>query len=105
MSQGEMTLEGNERQRRGASSSATRTLNRALFRAAVLFNLKWEYAVVLAMLAACVTSSAALAAPDAPKTPVRHVIVIVGENHSFDNLFGVYRPASGQSVFNLLSEG
>jgi acid phosphatase len=38
-------------------------------------------------------------------TPIRHLIVIVGENHSFDNLFGVYQPQRGQSVRNLLSEG
>ena len=23
-----------------------------------------------------------------PKTPIEHVIIIVGENHTFDNLFG-----------------
>jgi len=41
------------------------------------------------------------------KNPLRHVIVIVGENHSFDNLFGAYLPdpKSGQSVTNLLSQG
>jgi len=38
-------------------------------------------------------------------TPIKHVIVIVGENHSFDNLFGTYRPREGQSIFNLRSEG
>jgi len=47
--------------------------------------------VSLAMLIACLCSSAGLAA-DAPRSPIRHVIVIVGENHSFDNMFGVYRP-------------
>jgi len=38
-------------------------------------------------------------------TPIEHVIVVVGENHTFDNVFGVYQPTKGQSVFNLLSEG
>jgi len=38
-------------------------------------------------------------------TPIKHLIVIVGENHTFDNVFGAYRPKKGQSVFNLLSEG
>jgi acid phosphatase len=38
-------------------------------------------------------------------TPIKHLIVIVGENHTFDNVFGGYRPRKGQSVFNLLSEG
>jgi phospholipase C len=33
------------------------------------------------------------------------VLVIIGENHTFDNVFGTYRPPAGQSVRNLLSEG
>ena len=40
-----------------------------------------------------------------PKTPIEHVIIIVGENHTFDNLFGTYRPKPGQSIDNLLSKG
>lgn len=39
------------------------------------------------------------------RTPIEHLIVIIGENHTFDNLFGVYRPRHGQTVKNLLSEG
>lgn len=38
-------------------------------------------------------------------TPIKHVIVIVGENHTFDNLFGVYKPKAGQTIDNLLSKG
>jgi acid phosphatase len=38
-------------------------------------------------------------------TPIRHLIVIVGENHTFDNVFATYQPRQGQSVWNLLSEG
>jgi phospholipase C len=38
-------------------------------------------------------------------TPIKHVIVIVGENRSFDHLFATYVPNSGDSVLNLLSEG
>jgi acid phosphatase len=45
------------------------------------------------------------AQPSATATPIRHLIVIVGENHSFDNLFGVYQPQPGRRVRNLLSEG
>lgn len=37
-------------------------------------------------------------------TPIEHVIVIVGENRTFDNLFGTYVPAKGQTVSNLLSK-
>jgi len=39
------------------------------------------------------------------RTPIKHVIVIVGENHTFDNLFGTYKPQHGQSISNLLSKG
>ncbi len=38
-------------------------------------------------------------------TPIQHLIVIVGENHTFDNLFATYQPVNGQSVVNLLSQG
>jgi phospholipase C len=40
-----------------------------------------------------------------PTTPVKHVIVIYGENRSFDHLFATYKPVSGDKVLNLLSEG
>jgi acid phosphatase len=43
--------------------------------------------------------------PPSAKTPIEHVIVVVGENISFDNLYGTYEPAPGQSVANLLSKG
>src|SRR5215469_5168225 len=38
-------------------------------------------------------------------TPIKHVIVIIGENHSFDNVYGTFQPVPGQKVNNLLSEG
>ena len=38
-------------------------------------------------------------------TPIQHVIIVVGENHTFDNLFGTYRPGKGQTIDNLLSKG
>src|SRR5215471_3422089 len=38
-------------------------------------------------------------------TPIEHLIVIVGENHTFDNVFGTYQPPRGQRVDNLLSKG
>src|SRR5580704_10469849 len=44
---------------------------------------------------------------DAPQTttPIKHVIIIVGENRSFDHVFATYLPKEGQSVDNLLSKG
>jgi phospholipase C len=38
-------------------------------------------------------------------SPIKHVIVIVGENRSFDHLFATYNPSNGESVDNLLSKG
>src|SRR5262245_15633185 len=39
------------------------------------------------------------------RTPIQHVIIVVGENHSFDNLFGTYQPRHGQHIDNLVSKG
>ena len=37
-------------------------------------------------------------------TPIKHVIIIVGENRSFDHLFATYVPKSEEGIRNLLSE-
>ena len=39
------------------------------------------------------------------QTPIQHVIVIIGENRTFDHIFATYQPTQGQTVDNLLSEG
>jgi phospholipase C len=40
------------------------------------------------------------------RTPIQHVIVIIGENRTFDHVFATYKPVSkGETVLNLLSEG
>jgi phospholipase C len=38
-------------------------------------------------------------------TPIKNLIVLIGENHTFDNIFATYRPKNGQSIANLLSKG
>ena len=58
--------------------------------------------VSAALLAAASPGTMALAATT---TPIEHVIIIVGENHTFDNLFGTYKPKAGQTIDNLLSKG
>jgi len=45
-----------------------------------------------------------VAAEPPTATPIKHVIVIVGENHSFDSLFATYVPIQGQKIHNLLSQ-
>ncbi len=47
----------------------------------------------------------AVAAQSHTATPIQHVIVIIGENRTFDHIFATYQPVHGQSVNNLLSEG
>ena len=42
---------------------------------------------------------------DDTTTPIKHVIVIIGENRSFDHVFATYVPKSSDKVWNLLSEG
>jgi phospholipase C len=44
--------------------------------------------------------------PAAPETatPIKHLIVIIGENRTFDNVYGTYTPKHGH-VANLLSRG
>ena len=48
-----------------------------------------------------------LVAQEHPSTasPIQHVIVIIGENRSFDHVFATYQPTNGQTVSNLLSKG
>jgi phospholipase C len=38
-------------------------------------------------------------------TPIKHLIVIIGENRTFDHIFATYVPKSGDSISNLLSKG
>ncbi len=50
-------------------------------------------------------SAQSFAASPAPATKIEHVIIVVGENHTFDNIFGAYKPKHGQKIDNLLSKG
>jgi phospholipase C len=55
-----------------------------------------------ASLASAATASAA---ETRTASPIKHVIVIIGENRSFDHVFATYVPKRGEHVWNLLSEG
>jgi acid phosphatase len=78
-------------------------MNRSLIRPASVTAVA---ALALSVLAAT-AASAAPARPGQPATttPIKHVVVIIGENHSFDNVFATYQPPRGQYIRNLLSEG
>ena len=71
-------------------------------------------AAALALVAAhpCLAQTAPDAASYGPNsrdgattTPIKHVIIIIGENRTFDNVFATYAPKAGEKVWNLLSEG
>src|ERR1700739_1765463 len=78
---------------------------------------KYKLLCGVAMCAMAINSIApiaAVAADAAPSganddnttTPIKHVIVIIGENRTFDHLFATYQPAKkSESVLNLLSLG
>ena len=74
---------------------------------------KWRATAVVSALT-LLTSTMPMSAETAPKkavqhlstqTPIQHVIVIIGENRTFDHIFATYQPVQGQTVNNLLSEG
>jgi|GEM_PF-78897 len=53
---------------------------------------------------ASVNSLAALNAGET-RTPIKHVIVVIGENRTFDSVFATYQAPAGQTIKNLLSQG
>jgi phospholipase C len=65
-------------------------------------------AVVMVCLAICSGGASAGGTGNSKhtRTPIKHLIVVVGENHSFDNVFATYIPPDPtQNVWNLLSLG
>ncbi len=56
---------------------------------------------LLSLPLACAAASTA----SDTRTPIKHLIVIIGENRSFDHVFATYRPKNGERVWNLLSQG
>ena len=67
-------------------------------------------AVAAALVASTATAEPyALASPGANDentvSPIKHVIVIIGESRGFDHVFGGYVAKPGQTVLNILSEG
>ena len=65
--------------------------------------------VAAALMAGVLGAGSASAGPRAhtasAQTPIKHVIVIVGENHTFDNVYATYRPRHGQTVEDLRRRG
>jgi len=61
-------------------------------------------ALIACSTAAFLSSACAAAPASDTATPVKHLIVVVGENVSFDTLFATHVPRPGESIRNLLSE-
>jgi phospholipase C len=59
----------------------------------------------LLVTAAMTPIAPAIADDNATATPIKHVIILIGENRTFDNIYATYQPKKGQSVGNLLSRG
>src|ERR1700722_12016695 len=61
----------------------------------------------LVALTANLSTPMPVSAQEHPVTasPIQHVIVIIGENRSFDHVFATYVNKNGEGVSNLLSKG
>ncbi len=54
-----------------------------------------RFAAALALCVAIATTCAPAAAAGEAQTPIRHLVVLMQENHSFDNYFGTFAGANG----------
>jgi len=62
-------------------------------------------AAVCAFVGIAVAPMSAAAAEGATRTPIKHVIIIIGENRTFDHIFATYTPVNKKdTVLNLLSQ-
>jgi phospholipase C len=60
----------------------------------------------VALLGASTPTASADVNDTATTTSIKHVIVVIGENRTFDQVFATYAPVNnGETVLNLLSEG
>ncbi len=59
---------------------------------------------LLALTAIAIAPRSTVAEP-LTRTPIQHLIIVIGENRGFDHIYGLYKPRSSQSIANLLSRG
>jgi phospholipase C len=78
------------------ASRAMRTMRAGLITAAV-----FQFAIGNTFLEGQSTSSR----DNDTSSPIKHAIVIIGENRSFDHVYATYVPKKGEFVWNLLSGG
>ena len=78
------------------AATATRIIHTGLISAAV-------FQLAIGSAFAAPLSNSQPSRDDDTATPIKHVIVIIGENRSFDHVFATYVPKKGEKVWNLLS--
>src|SRR5260370_17804607 len=74
---------------------------------------KWPGAIALTAVLTQIASRLVYAgpkkhdenSPNSTTTPIKHLIVLIGENRTFDHTFATYQPKHGQTISNLLSRG
>ena len=72
---------------------------------AALLTLLSQMVIPTAALAQQTPASASNTSSIQTKTPIQHVIVIIGENRTFDHVFATYKPTiQGETIDNLLSK-
>ena len=71
----------------------------------------WRLTATVCAFSMFASSTSGIAASKDPaasvktKSPIKHVIILIGENRGFDHTFGVYKPKGrGQTISNLLSK-
>ena len=80
-----------------------------------LFRRRWRLAAVLCVSVLALSAGGYAANNDGDndkddqartESPIKHVIILIGENRGLDHTFGVYTPkGKGQTISNLLSKG
>ena len=68
---------------------------------------RWLSCVAVAAMLAntSIPFAPAAANENGTASPIKHVIIIIGENRTFDHIFATYKPVSHDTILNLLSEG
>jgi phospholipase C len=68
-------------------------------------HLRSSFSLLSALALLSAGNGLAADAANTSRTPIKHVIVIIGENRSFDHVFATYQSVTGERVDNLLSKG
>jgi phospholipase C len=100
------TLTGTINQRRREEMTATSLASKGVHYLRIgLAGLAMLQFAIGAPLADAAAQPQSSSTDSATTSPIKHVIVIIGENRSFDHVFATYVPKSDDGIDNLLSKG